>query len=130
MARRAKEESSGGDSAVRSNGYDPEAVRSFCERVENLEVGRDFLKAKHKGELEPFKVDIDQVIAEANKVGIPKKELKKVLKRRAVMRKLDAEREKLNSYEQTNYDNLRLALGAFADLPLGQAAMAGASASV
>lgn len=124
MAKQAKTETDGSGSAVRSNGYDPEQVKSFVSRVENLEQEVELLKVDFKEKtIGPLKEDIKQVVEEAEQAGIPKKELKAVLKRRAAHRKAEAIREKLKSYEQTNFDNLRLALGDLSELPLGAAAL-------
>ena len=129
MARRAKKQSDIEDpeisgSAVRSNGYDPDVVKSFVERVETLKAEERELKDNFKKEtLEPLKTDIDAVIAEAEAAGIPKKELKRKLRAREYRRRAEAERDKLTPSEQDRYDNIGLALGDFKDLPLGAAAM-------
>jgi uncharacterized protein (UPF0335 family) len=121
MARPKKSDDA--SSAKRGNGFDPEQVKAFVARVENLEGEIEVLKAACKEECDPIREDIGEIIEEAEQAGIPKKELRKVLARRATERKIEAARAKLNEYEQRNYDNLRFALGELRDTPLGQAAL-------
>lgn len=128
MARKAETETDGHGSAVRSNGYDPDAVKSFVARVESLEGEIEVFRSEFKERCEAVKEDIAAVIGEALAAGIPKKELKAKLKERATRRKADAIRAKLKSHEQDNFDNLGLALGDFRDTALGKAALAGATA--
>lgn len=124
MARRAKRDDSAGESARRGNGYDPDMVRAFVERVETLKAEERELKDAFKREkLDPLKEDVDAVITEAHAAGIPKKELKRKLRSREYQRRAEAEREKLTSDEQDNYDNISQALGELGDLPLGQHAL-------
>lgn len=115
------EDENGG--AVRSNGYDPEAVKSFVARIENLQGEIEELREAFKSDCEPLKEDIKVVKEEAEYAGIPKKELNKVLSARALAQKIEKQRGKLEPHEKTNYDNLMLALGGLKDLPLGIAAL-------
>lgn len=127
MAKKAKADDGSG-SAVRSNGYDPEAVKGFVSRIENLETEIELEKADFKEKtIDPLKSDIKNVVEQAEAAGIPKKELKAKLRQRAMMRKAEAIRGKLASYEQTNFDNLSRALGELKDLPLGKAALSAAA---
>ncbi len=121
MAPRAKKADEG--TARRGNGFDPEQVRAFVQRVEILEGEIEVFKADCKANCEPIREDIKGIIVDAEGAGIPKKELKSVLARRAAERKIETKRDALNEYEKTNYDDLRLALGELRDLPLGQAAL-------
>lgn len=127
MAKKAKKDGDDGVSAIRGNGYDPEAVTKFVGRIELLESEKQILKDKCKEDCEPISADIKEVMDEAKEAGIPKKELKAALKARELRRKIDDQREKLNEYEQNNFDNLVLALGGLKDLPLGEFAIKAAA---
>lgn len=110
MAKRAKKDGDG-QSARRSNGFDPEQVKAFASRVELLEAEKQILKDACKAECEPLNGDIKVIVEEAETAGIPKKAFKKVLAHRAAERKIEAQRRALDMMDQADYDNLRLALG-------------------
>lgn len=109
-----------GVSAIRGNGYDPEAVKSFVARVENLNGDMATEKSEFMTRCKVIHGDIKVVLDEAKNAGIPKKELKAAIKRRALAAKMEDIRLELEGEQQDNYDHILLALGDLADLPLGQ----------
>lgn len=125
MAKREKPAKDGvpdghGVSAIRGNGYDPEAVKAFVSRVENLNGDLATEKSEFMTRCKVIHGDVSLVYDEAKGAGIPKKELKKAIKRRALLASVERIREELEGDQQDNYDKILLALG---DLgPLGHAA--------
>lgn len=127
MGRRKKqtdiEDAINAKPAKHGNGFDPEKVTSYVDRIENLHVGIASIMGKALSECRAVHADIKVVYDEAkDEAGIPKKALKKVVKARAFERKADECREELEGEDQDNYDQIRHALGDLADTPLGQAA--------
>lgn len=89
----------------RSNGYDPDQLKAFVERIERLEE-----------EKRTIADDIKEVYAEAKSNGFDTKVLRQVVRER---RMDDADRRE----REALLDTYRAALGMLADTPLGQAAM-------
>lgn len=109
------------------NGYDPQEIDSYVRRIEALDADLDSLRGKYMADCRSIKEDQASVIEEANvRSKVPKKALKKVLKERALARKIEALRAELEGDEQDSFDLLRQALGMLSDLPLGEAALNGA----
>lgn len=134
MAKRTKKSDSTsnepeghGVSALRGNGFDKEAVEGFVSRIENLNGDLATEKSEFMTRCKTIRGDIKDVFDEAKGAGIPKKELKRVIKRRALENKIENLREELEGDEQHNYDMLLHALGHLADTPLGGAALQAAA---
>jgi uncharacterized protein (UPF0335 family) len=121
MARKKNGESESPRPA--SNGYDPDEVKSFVSRVENLYGDLDKEKSAYMLDCKQIRGAMKEVYDEAKEAGIPKKELKAVIKARALERKAEAARDDLEAESQDTFDMIRHALGDLADLPLGQAAL-------
>jgi uncharacterized protein (UPF0335 family) len=114
-----------GVSALRGNGYDPEAVKAFVSRIENLNGDLATEKSEFMTRCKVIHGDLKVVYDEAKDTGIPKKELKKAVKRRALLASVEKLRDDLEGEQQDNYDKILLALG---DLgPLGEAAIKAAA---
>lgn len=110
---------------VVGNGFDPEVVGNAVKRVESLEADILAARMKYMSEARAIKGDINIVMGEAKDAGIPKKELKAVLRSRALERRAAAARDDLEDSDSIDtYDQIRLALGDLDDTPLGQAALA------
>lgn len=123
--QRTKEAEGHGVAAIRGNGFDPDAVKGFVGRIQNL--NGDLLKEQsaYMTACKVIRDDIKEVYDEAKDAGIPKKELKRVIELLKLEGKIEDLREGLEEGEQQdNYDKLLLALGKLSDLPLGQAALA------
>lgn len=127
MAKRAKATDGGeptGVEAIRGNGFDPEKVKSFKQRIENLYGDMATAQSEYMTECKVIRGDIKEVLDEAKGEGIPKKEFKKVIEACRLANKIENIRNDLEGDEQDNYDLLMTAIGGLADLPLGQAAIA------
>lgn len=131
MAKKAKRETKTeghGVSALRGNGFDPEKVRSYKERIESLYADMASEQSAYMETCKEIRKDIKSVLDGAKDEGIPKKEFKKVLEACRLASKIEKLRDSLDeNAEQDNYDQLMLAIGGLGELPLGQAALAGAA---
>lgn len=107
------------------NGFDPAKVAKHVAAIEAGQRDLDSERGTYMSRCRTIRDEIKDRYDEAKADGIPKKELKKVIKARDLTRKMDELREDLEPDEQDNYDNLRHALGDLADTPLGSAALKG-----
>lgn len=69
---------------------------------------------------------ITGIYDEAKDAGIPKKELRALIRTRELERKIEQTRADLEADEQATFEQLAEALGDFGNTPLGQAALDGA----
>jgi hypothetical protein len=104
------------------NGFDPDYVIEVVEAIEEIQDDIASIKAVNAAKCKSRKNDINDHMDTAKEKGIPKTELKAVLKVRDLERKAEAARNDLEGDSQDLFDNLRLALGDLEDTPLGQAA--------
>lgn len=126
MARKMKDDQAAKPkSKAGHNGFDPAVLNSIVDRIEGVfedllsERGTYMLKCRRLRE------DIANLYEEAKARGIPQKPLKKAVKARDLVRKMEALRQELDMVDQESYDQIRHALGDLADLPLGEAALKG-----
>lgn len=105
-------------------GITPERVKEAVGRIENLAEQKLALHMAYMADCAVINEDIAGIYDDAKEHGIPKKELKKVVKTREMQRKMDAIREDLEDDARETYDQIRHALGDLADLPLGEATLA------
>lgn len=127
MAKRVKKEEQEpedghGVSAFRGNGFDPDKVLNFVERIENLHQDLAVKKGEFMSECRLIHDDVKEVLKEAKNAGIPKKSLKAVVKKRQLTRDIDDLRDDLEGEDQDSYDQLLSALGDFRNTDLGGAA--------
>lgn len=127
MAKRAKtqkEEDGHGVSAIRGNGFDPDAVTGFVERIENVfgDINKERSESMHR--CKTMRADIDEIYKEAKGAGIPKKALKAVVKKRGLIADIDDCGSNLEDDDASAFEQLQNALGMLRDLPLGQSALA------
>lgn len=104
------------------NGFDPDVLKSFVDRIDNLDEEIASAKGAYMKRARELRDDKNGIFDEAKDKGIPKKELKAVLKARNFQRKAEAAREDLEGESQDTFDLIAHALGEFVDTPLGQAA--------
>ena len=106
------------------NGYDPEKVAAFYERIENLYSDLATERGEYMAKCKAIREDITDVIDEAKDVaGIPKKVMKAVIKQQQLLEKAEGVRTNLEDLAD-EFDQLKHALGLLEDTPLGQAALA------
>ena len=124
MPRRKKTEE---DKAAAPAGHNRAAPVTYVERVERLHSQIRKERAECMVACRALRADINDILVEAEEAGIERRSLKAVLKARALEAKADGVREDLEPEDRTKYDDIRVALGDFADLPLGEAALLAAS---
>lgn len=110
-----------------SNGFSPELVSGFVDRIETLYGDLLSEKSEYMLKAKAIRADMALVFDEAKDKDIPKKALKAVIKARDLEAKAIAARDDLEDDLQDSFDNIRHALGDLADLPLGEAALETAS---
>jgi len=104
-----------------------ETVRNFTHAIEKDMDRLATLKGEYMQDCRQIREAIARTLVEAKDAGIPKREFKLVIRTRALENKLDAITNELEPDERESYDAIRTALGDYADLPLGQAALDKAS---
>ena len=107
------------------NGID--AAPTYVNRIENLMDDLEKEKSEFMHRAKAIRTDIKLVLAEASDAGIPKKELRAVIKTRKLESRIEKLRDELEPDEIETYDQIRFVLGDLADTPLGEAALAKAS---
>lgn len=110
--------------ARHGNGYDPDLIVQYVRSIEELAQDKEQAQSEFMHRAKAITAEIKEVYDAAKESGIPRKELKAVVRTRELERKVEAERQKLEPEEQDTYDMIRHALGDFADSPLGAAALA------
>lgn len=96
----------------------------FVERVERLHGELRTHHAQYMKTCRELRAGIKDVFAEAREAGLSRTALRAVIKARALEAKVDEVRTNLEEEDLTAYDAIRIALGDFASLPLGEAALA------
>lgn len=117
------------DLTVPGNGYPKGKVRDFVKRIEDCE--EEILKHKttFMNRAKKIKGDINDVLDEAKEeLGISKKVLRGVVKRRALAEKAEGIRDKFEEDEMDQYDLVRDALGELDDEQVREEALARANA--
>jgi uncharacterized protein (UPF0335 family) len=105
------------------NVFQPEAAKEFVARVERLLDDLATEKGEYMRRAKTIREDIALVLDDAKAAGVPKKELKAVIKTRELETRAAAIRDDLEGDAQETFDMIRAALGDFSDTPLGQAAL-------
>jgi uncharacterized protein (UPF0335 family) len=102
---------------------DKSVAEPLLKRIEALEDRKDDLKAKCKEGCDEITADQVSVYEEAEAAGIPKRALKGLVKERKLAKKIKEIDDEMSPEEQAAYVGLVEALGEFAKLPLGKAAL-------
>ena len=111
------------DAKPAGNGYDPEQVKQVVKSCEELDAEIATIMSEAMLACKDKHSEKKDIIDDAKKsYGIPKKEVRAVLKIRSLERKAEKTRDDLTAESQDRVDMIRHALGDLADTPLGQAA--------
>lgn len=105
------------------NGYDAKAVKSFIERVESIHAEIESEKGTYMRKCKELREDIASVLDEGKDAGIPKKLLKAHIELRKLELRKESIVENLSDDDASDFEVMADALGEFAKLPLGMAAM-------
>lgn len=109
--------------ATVGNGFDGEKLRSYIEKIEGYFDEMESSKATHMNRCRQIRGSMDVVYDEAKALGIPRKILKAHVDLRNLERKKSAVVEKMDDEAVETFELTADALGDFATLPLGMAAM-------
>ncbi len=105
-----------------SNGFDPKVLKAFVADIDRHNATLASYTGEHMKRCRDVRDLITGVYDRAKDAGIPKKELKAVMKVRDLEKKIAAARDACEDNGET-FDQIRHALGDLADLPLGNAAL-------
>lgn len=109
-------------SANTTNGFDKKLTSQFVADIERLEQEQESKKGEYMAWCQRQRELINGYVDRAKDAGLPKRDLKAVLKTRKLERKIASIRGDLDDGAET-FDMIRHALGDLAELPLGQAAL-------
>lgn len=106
-----------------SNGFDATVLKRFVTDIERHHETIASYKGEHAQRVKSVQELITEVFDRAKDAGIPRKELKAVIKERRLLVQIENIREDLEEDQQETLDQIKHALGMLSDLPLGDAAM-------
>lgn len=98
-------------------------AQPFLERIENVLADIASKKGEYMAEAKGLREDIKEIYNEAKDHGVATKALRQLVRYRELERRQAALSEGLDIDERSTFEQLRDALGDFAELPLGQAAL-------
>lgn len=104
------------------NGVDPEKLKSFIDRIDNLTADLESEKGSYMSRCKVIREDIKVVKQEASDAGIPKRQLNTILKRITLHSKFEAARDDMDGDDVDLLDQMEHGLGLFEDTPLGSTA--------
>jgi uncharacterized protein (UPF0335 family) len=106
------------------NGYDQDTLRSVVKRIEGCFTDLLSERGAYMARCRGIREGITAAYDDAKAAGIPKKELRLLVKNRERERKIADSIAELEADEQQTYEMIAESLGDFGDLPLGRAALA------
>ncbi len=106
-----------------SNGFDTTVLKRFVGDIERHHETIASYKGEHAQRVKGVQELITEVFDRAKDAGIPRKELKAVIKERRLLVQIENIREELEDDQQDTLDQIKFALGMLSDLPLGDAAL-------
>lgn len=107
---------------ILENKASKEEIASFVTRYEAVNEQVLSEKGQFMRRCAQLNEDKKTILDEAKEKGVPKAALKAVLKVRDLERKVEAAYDALEDDDAAQYDDIREALGDYADTPLGAAA--------
>jgi uncharacterized protein (UPF0335 family) len=105
------------------NRANSDEMAAYINRLEELDSELLREKMAYMERARRIQEDKKSVLDEAKDAGLSKKAVKAVVKVRDLERKAEAAREDLEDDDAAVFDDIREALGDYADLPLGKAAV-------
>lgn len=106
-----------------SNGFDPSVLQDIVSRLDEIDSTIASERGKFMKRCRDLAEDRKGVMTEAKARGIPLKPLKVELKARKLTHKIEELRSELEADDADQAQLIRDALGDYADLPLGAAAV-------
>jgi hypothetical protein len=128
VPRRAKQTENGKqlpDTRPGTNGFNPDKLQGFIDRVQSCQGEIDRIMEKAKEECLPHREDIEAIKKEAAEQGMPKRPFATVLRRLRLEDKVEHVADKLHDEQKESYEQMLHALGKLAEEmgPLGKAAL-------
>lgn len=105
------------------NRANPEEMASFIDKYEQLEQECLREKMAYMERCRRIRQQQKELLDDGKTQGLPKNVVKAVVKARELERKVEALMEELEDDAQQVFKDIREALGDYAELPLGQAAV-------
>jgi hypothetical protein len=106
-----------------SNQFDATVLKRFVGEIEKHHDQIASYKGEHAQRVKSVQEMISDVYDRAKDSGVPKRELKAVIKERALLKKIEALREDMEEEQAETYDQIKHSLGMLSDLPLGEVAL-------
>jgi uncharacterized protein (UPF0335 family) len=122
MAKKQANGEQAGAPGIGHNGL-PEKGKEFVQRIETLNKDLASEKGAYMATCKTIREDVKAVLTEAAEAGITRRTIKTAVKVRELERRAAEARGDLDIADQDMLDNIRLALGDLAELPLGKAAL-------
>lgn len=107
-----------------TNGFDKAKTERFVKEIERHFETLATYAGEHRQRCKTVREDISSVYDLAKDAGVPKRELRAVIKERALLKQIDGLREALDDEQAETFDQIKFALGMLSDLPLGEATLA------
>lgn len=106
-----------------SNGYDQTLLQSTVRSIERCATELLSERGSYMQRCRTIREEITGIYDSAKEAGIPRKELRALIKTRELERKIEETRLALEADEQATFEVLVASLGEFANTPLGDAAL-------
>lgn len=110
----------------KGNGFDRDVLQSLVGRIEGCLADLLSERGAYMNRCRGIREGITAVYDDAKDHGVPKKELKALIRTRELERKIEQTKADLEADEAATFEQLQDALGDFGNTPLGQAALDGA----
>jgi uncharacterized protein (UPF0335 family) len=111
------------EATARGNGYDPNQLKTIVGKIEACFADLLSERGAYMNRCRGIRQGITAAYDEAKALGIPKKELRTLVKTRELQGKIEAQVAALEADEKETYAMLIDSLGDFGNLPLGAAAL-------
>lgn len=106
------------------NAIDAKVANRYVKKIERLKEDLASERGTYMAACKTIRASINNVLEEADANGLPRRELKAAIKARELEARADAIRSDLEEQDSIDlYDQIRTALGDYADTPLGAAAL-------
>lgn len=106
-----------------TNGFDTEMSQAYVDRLEAIQQQLDSEKGTYMQRCRELRADMAAVLDEAKEDGLPKKLVKIHVNLRKLEKQKEAMIEALGDDDAETFDLMAEALGDYAKLPLGMAAL-------
>lgn len=106
-----------------SNGFDGEVLDKYLSRIDDADDELVALKTEHMRSCKVPRGRIRSVMVEAKEAGLNMAAFKAVVTKHRAERKVDQTIAELEADDRQDFEAMKVALGDYADTPLGKAAL-------